>query len=94
MKKDVDLAGDKLETELDVQNKVKSIETEKAMTTEELVRKASVATASDVSDLGEQNNQAFESGMTLYHWKMYDQDTQLEMYKASVYKGNMFEDLS
>jgi hypothetical protein len=32
--------------------------------------------------------------MTLYHWKMYDQETQLEMYKESVYKGNMFEDLS
>ena len=30
--------------------------------------------------------------MTLYHWKMYDQDTQLDMYKASVYKGNMLED--
>lgn len=32
--------------------------------------------------------------MTLYHWKMFDPDTQLEMYKESVYKGNMFEDLA
>lgn len=76
LKKDVNLKGEHLESKLNVQNKVKSIEADKTAKVEDVVKTASVATAGDVSHVDD-HVLNYKSPMTLYHWKMFDQDTQL-----------------
>lgn len=90
---DVELSDKKLKENLEHQNDVNKEEQEKASEVEKAVKAADLATT---EDMGEDNgkNHDFQSHVTLYHWKMFDQATQLKMYKESVYRGNKLEDIA
>ena len=90
---DVELSDEKLKQGLEHQNDVNREEQQKAAEVEEAVKAADLATT---ENMGEDNGKTrdYKSHVTLYHWKMFDQATQLKMYKESVYRGNKLEDMA
>ena len=87
------MSDEKLKENLEHQNDVNKEEQEKATEVEETVKAADLATTEDMGE-NNGNNHEFVSHVTLYHWKMFDQATQLKMYKESVYRGNKLEDIA
>ena len=91
---DVDVKPKTIQNKLEEEDKINEEQNVKRMTADEIAKKASIASAQDLSDSGNFDNSKYKSSMTLYHWNLLDTDQQLDRYKDTVYKGNMLEDLN